>query len=464
MKGKAKGRAKKKKVSRIVIAAPGSGRGKTTFVSSLLALLKKHGEDVRAFKCGPDYIDPMFHESVLGIPSKNLDTFFCGPELLRASLYEDRGSINVIEGVMGLYDGIGMTEQASTYELARILNAPIILCVDAHGMGRSAAAVIKGFQAMDDAGLIRGVFLNRVSAGYYQKLAPWLEETCGIPVVGFLPNMPEAVLKSRHLGLESPEENEALAKLGKTAEMLEETLDLAKLKQVAESAEPLDVSVRFDDVLPPVSGTRAVVAVAKDEAFSFFYKDNLTALQKCGLELRFFSPMRDEKLPEGASALVLYGGYPELYAKELSANVSMRESIRTACDGGMPVIAECGGFMYLQEKLKTADGTFDMVGVFPGSAENRGKLIRFGYVRGTDGMSHLRGHEFHHFDVDEPGSAWTMTREATGEEYPAMHVKNGVVAGFPHFYYYSDVSFVKRFAYAAEAFSNMTRAMGRIRL
>ncbi|MBQ4309887.1 MAG: cobyrinic acid a,c-diamide synthase, partial [Lachnospiraceae bacterium] len=336
--------------------------------------------------------------------------------------------------------------------------------VDAHGMGRSAAAVIKGFQAMDDAGLIRGVFLNRVSAGYYQKLAPWLEETCGIPVVGFLPNMPEAVLKSRHLGLESPEENEALAKLGKTAEMLEETLDLAKLKQVAESAEPLDVSVRFDDVLPPVSGTRAVVAVAKDEAFSFFYKDNLTALQKCGLELRFFSPMRDEKLPEGASALVLYGGYPELYAKELSANASMRESIRTACDGGMPVIAECGGFMYLQEKLKTADGTFDMVGVFPGSAENRGKLIRFGYVRGTDGMSHLRGHEFHHFDVDEPGSAWTMTREATGEDYPAMHVKNGVVAGFPHFYYYSDVSFVKRFAYAAEAFSNMTRAMGRIRL
>lgn len=425
---------------RILISATGSGKGKTTISTGILSLLKRRGLDVHAFKCGPDYIDPMYHEAVLGLKSSNLDPFFCDDELLKSSFCDSVGEINIIEGCMGLFDGLGTTSEASSYSVAASLNTPIVLLVDAYGMGYSVVAMIKGFLAMDEKHLIKGVFLNRISKAYFDRISPVIENETGVSVIGFLPTQPESFFESRHLGLKSVSENNAFEKIEHIADIIDVSLDVDKLIKIANSAEALkDVKLLSNYV--SADGTDKVIAVARDDAFCFYYRDNIKALELAGARVVYFSPMNDSHLPEGYTGIYLGGGYPELFLDKLNANEAIRTEIFNAIEAGIPVIAECGGYMYLQDKICGVS----MVGVFDDSAENQNRSVRFGYVTGSYGNYELKGHEFHHYDVSDPGDAFEMTKASTGDKYNAVHVYNNCIAGFPHFYYLSCPDFVREF-------------------
>lgn len=431
--------------SRILISATSSGAGKTLFTSALLQVLKFN--NTHSFKCGPDYIDPMYHEVVLGIPSKNLDPYFMDEELMISSFMEDAGDINVIEGCMGLYDGLGVTSKCSTYEVSQKLKTPVILVVDAAKAGYSIVATIKGFIALDKNGLIKGVVLNRISEGYYKKLSKVIEDECHIKALGYIPVLKNATFESRHLGLKSVEENNAKEIILRVAALIKDTVDVESILKIAEQAKALKDSRPLSDyVNSSLTGEKPVIAVARDEVFNFLYKDNMTALEMCGANIEYFSPIHDKHLPKKAKGVVFPGGYPEIFAKELSDNKSMLNDVKTKIENGMPVLAECGGFMYLNKSIDFEDKTIDMVGIFDGVSKNAGRLVRFGYVNLKNDKYSIKGHEFHHFDVDNPGDYFNVTKAADGNvTYPSYFEYKNVIAGFPHLYYFSDVEFVKDF-------------------
>ena len=434
--------AQKKKIRRIMIAAPKSGSGKTTITCGLLQIFKENGEDISSCKCGPDYIDPMFHRQVLGIPTRNLDTFFTGEEGTRKLFLRDRreGGLVVMEGVMGLYDGLGgIREEGSSYHLAKVTQTPIILVVDAKGMGKSVIPLIAGFLAYDKAHLIRGVIFNRMSAAYYEILKSLAEEELGIAVLGYFPENKDLQIASRHLGLCMPGELEDLqGQIRMAAEKLRETVDIAKLLQIAEAAEPLEGEVteevsrakkesceeaeesksrEVDEAIHPR------IAVARDEAFCFYYEENLSLLEQAGAELVYFSPLHDKVLPENVHGMLLGGGYPELYAGQLSENSAMCTAIREVVIGGLPTVAECGGFLYLHTTLTDREGhSYPMVGVLPGKCFDTGKLVRFGYIEVEETAGHflpsgscIRAHEFHYYDSEDNGADCTATKPTTWE-------------------------------------------------
>lgn len=466
------------KLKRIMLAAPKSGSGKTTITCALLELLKEKGEQVVSYKCGPDYIDPMFHEEVLHIPSKNLDTFFTDEEQTKALFIKDRREqeFAVIEGVMGLFDGLsGIYEEGSSYHLAKITKTPIILVVDAKGMGRSLLPLIAGFLSYDTEKLIKGVFLNRMSKGFYQMIGPLIEKELGIDVVGYLSDQKEMILKSRHLGLVMPGELEDIhTELQKLAKKLDETLDTDKIMKIAESAceiettdaaacrnvyktETFDHASEFNDK-NGMTESKPVIGVARDEAFCFYYKDNLDMLEEMGASLVFFSPLHDKEIPKTCDALLLDGGYPELFAEKLQANISMRTSIRNAFQTGMPVVAECGGFMYLHDKLTDQNGnTYEMAGALPGTCAFQGKLVRFGYIQVQEKKSNflspgksIKGHEFHYYDSTDNGCACVATKPGTKRSYDCVLDRDDLFLGFPHLYYPSNPEFARSFVEKAE--------------
>lgn len=466
------------KLKRIMLAAPKSGSGKTTITCAVLELLKEKGEQVVSYKCGPDYIDPMFHEEVLHIPSKNLDTFFTDEEQTRALFIKDRSEqkFAVIEGVMGLFDGLsGIYEEGSSYHLAKITKTPIILVVDAKGMGRSLLPLIAGFLSYDTEKLIKGVFLNRMSKGFYQMIGPLIEKELGIDVVGYLPDQKEMILKSRHLGLVMPGELEDIhTELQQLAKKLDETLDTDKIIKIAKSAceiettdtaacrkiyktENFDHASEFNDITG-IPESKPVIGVAKDEAFCFYYKDNLDMLEEMGASLLFFSPLHDKEISKTCDALLLGGGYPELFAEKLQANISMRASIRNAFTRGMPVVAECGGFMYLHDKLTDQNGnTYEMVGALPGTCAFQGKLVRFGYIQVQEKKSNflspgksIKGHEFHYYDSTDNGCACVATKPGTKRNYDCVLDQDNLFLGFPHLYYPSNPEFARSFVEKAE--------------
>ena len=468
------------KLKRIMLAAPKSGSGKTTITCALLELLKEKGEQVVSYKCGPDYIDPMFHEEVLHIPSKNLDTFFTDEEQTKALFIKDRSEqeFAVIEGVMGLFDGLsGIYEEGSSYHLAKITKTPIILVVDAKGMGRSLLPLIAGFLSYDTEKLIKGVFLNRMSKGFYQMIGPLIEKELGIDVVGYLPDQKEMILKSRHLGLVMPGELEDIhTELQKLAKKLDETLDTDKIMKIAESAceiettdkaacrniyktEIFDHASEFTDKTG-IPESEPVIGVARDEAFCFYYKDNLDMLEEMGASLVFFSPLHDKEIPKTCDALLLGGGYPELFAEKLQANISMRTSIRNAFQTGMPVVAECGGFMYLHDKLTDQNGnTYEMAGALPGTCAFQGKLVRFGYIQVQEKESNflfsgksIKGHEFHYYDSTDNGCACVATKPGTKRSYDCVLDRDDLFLGFPHLYYPSNPEFARSFVEKAESY------------
>ena len=442
---------------RVMIAGFGSGDGKTTLSLALLSYLREKYERVSAFKCGPDYIDPLFHGEIMGKPSKNLDPFFMEEQELRESFCRGAkdSDMSLIEAAMGLYDGIGATSHASAYEVAKTLCCPIILCVDARGKGASLIPLIKGFLAADEEGLIKGLILNRISRNFYEKIKPEIERTCKISVLGFLPVMKECGFSSRYLGLNLEERKNIISKIENVKCEFLLSLDDEAFRDIANSAPELTFEGVRENKIKSLGHERPekapVIAVARDEAFSFYYEDNLSLLTELGAKIIYFSPLHDSALPKEADGIILGGGYPEKYAKELSENVSMISSVRNAAEKGMPVHGECGGYMYLCKTIKTPDGEWDMCGIFLESAFYAGKSIRFGYIYleardEKNGRNYsLRGHEFHHYDVTEAGDFFKAKKASEDVKYSAGRRYKNVIAGFPHIFYDSDISFAADF-------------------
>ena len=446
-------------IPRVMIAAPSSGSGKTLVTCALLRLLQKLGRHVRSFKCGPDFIDPLFHSKVLSLPSINIDTYFTGEELSRAIFAEHASGADmaVIEGVMGFFDGVGgVSLQASSADVARVTQTPVILVVDVSGMSRSVVALVKGFCEYGGHQLIRGLILNKVPPMLFARYKKLIEEELGLPVLACLPPCPQYIWKSRHLGLLLPEElGDIQRQIDAVADLLEENLDVAALQRIAGKAPALDCPPVESflgitrDAPSPYKGLR--IAVAKDEAFCFYYEDNLELLRKFGAELLYFSPLRDSSLP-AADGVLIGGGYPELHAEGLEANSAMRLSLRRAVRDGLPLLAECGGFMYAQDFLTDQNGRrFAMAGAVAGHSYYTGKLVRFGYAEFTerepvDGTRLcIRGHEFHYFDSSNNGTAYRARKAFGGREWDCMVSEKKVIAGFPHLYYYAETRFVQRF-------------------
>ena len=455
------------RLKRVMIGAPKSGSGKTTLTCALLQALKNQGKKVISYKCGPDYIDPMFHETVLQIPSKNLDTFFCGEEDTKRLFLEGRtgDEFAVIEGVMGLFDGLGgIREEGSSYHLAKITKTPIILIVDAKGMGRSVLALISGFLGYDKEHLIKGVILNRMSKAYYHIIKPLIEEELKIKVVGYFPDQKENSVGSRHLGLVMPEEiSDIRKKLEKLSETFKTTVSLEQIEEIGKSAENLaDDSTDIRKIQKCTEDEKPVIGVAKDEAFCFYYRDNLKLLESYGARIRFFSPLHDREIPKVCDGLLFGGGYPELYAKKLSDNISMKESIRSAALKGMPIVAECGGFMYLHSSLIDPEGvSHAMADVVRGECFYTGKLVRFGYVEIEEKDSHflpvnqkIKGHEFHYYDSTRNGMDCICRKPVSGQEYSFVIANENQWLGFPHLYYPSNPAFAKAFTEKAVKYKN----------
>ena len=447
------------KTPRFLLCATGSGSGKTTVTCGLLQALKERGLRPAAFKCGPDYIDPMFHSTVIGAKSRNIDTFFSGdlaPGLMARAARDC--DISVIEGVMGYYDGIADSTDASTYDVAVRTKTPAVLLVNAAGMSVSAAAIVKGFVQLMPESMIRGVILNKMAPSIYPEIKAVIEEKTGVWVYGYVPKLPELMIESRHLGLVRPEEVEGLReKLHALAGELEKTVDVDGLLALAATAPDIDLTAPD---LPQV-GTGLRIAVARDEAFCFYYEDNMTALRDMGAEIVEFSPIREEKLPENCQGLLLGGGYPELHAQQLSENEAMRRSVCQALAVGMPCIAECGGFMYLHETVEYPAGMrYPMCGVIPGMVYYTGKLGRFGYIELTaneDSIlgpagTKLRGHEFHYFDSTDNGEALTARKPRRKRNWQCAHARGNLLCGFPHLYFYSNPNCAQSFLEACAAF------------
>ncbi len=447
---------------RFMLAAAASGSGKTLITCGILQALCDRGLKVASFKCGPDYIDPMFHARVIGTKARNLDTFFTDEATTRDLFVRGakEADVSVIEGVMGYYDGLGgISAKASSYDMARVTDTPVVLIVNCRGMSLSLLALVRGFIGFREDSRIRGVILNQCSERMYLKLKSLLKAELGVQAHGYVPYMPELQLKSRHLGLVTPDEVEGLREnLRRLGQTLERTLDIDELLELARTAPEIKREGRLADcgkARAQLESTEPapVIAVARDEAFCFLYEENLDLLRELGAELRFFSPLHDGELPQ-ADGLLLYGGYPELYARQLSENRSMRESIRRALERGLPCMAECGGFMYLQEELEDMDGvSHAMVGALAGRSFYTKKLSRFGYVAlrpqkdqmlGTD-IGEIRAHEFHYFDSTACGDAFHAQKPQRADGWECIQGSASCIAGFPHLYYHSNPEIAVRF-------------------
>ncbi|MDE6019883.1 MAG: cobyrinate a,c-diamide synthase [Ruminococcus sp.] len=428
-------------MTRFMIAGTNSGCGKTTVTCAILSALKKRGKDISAFKCGPDYIDPMFHRQAIGIPSHNLDCFFCNDKMLKTILRKYSGEVSIIEGVMGFYDG----GKSSSYCISEITKTPVIIVIDCKGMSNSIGAVMKGFLDYCKPNNIAGFIFNRLS----ERVIPLAKKMCrelGTKYFGSFPKS-DIIFESRQLGLVTSDE----------VENIMEKLD--KLGELAEKYMCLDMMLglkadELNDDMPLIKTAynSPLIAVAKDNAFCFQYAENISLLEEMGCRIQYFSPIDDNRLPE-ADGLILCGGYPEIYVKKLSLNISMRESIKNAVLSGMPTIAECGGFMYLHRELTDENGKiYPMAGVIDASVFPTKKLQRFGYAEMVASIDNLlcrngetiKIHEFHYWDSTSCGNGFTAKKN-DGSEYLCCHMNDALYAGFPHLYFYSNIDIAKRF-------------------
>ena len=441
-----------------MLAAMHSGAGKTVMSCALMAALKARGYDVRAFKCGPDYIDPMFHSRVIGVESRNLDLFLQGEAgVCRSLARAGDGEFAVLEAAMGYYDGLGGTDTASAWALSRLTKTPVLLVVKPGGSSLTLAAQICGLRDFRPDSALAGILLNACTERRYQALRASLEAETGLPVLGFLPPTPEARIESRHLGLLTAGEIADLnGRFRVLAAQLERSVELDRLLALASADDPAPVP-------QPLRAPRCRIALARDEAFCFVYRDSLDALRGAGAELVEFSPLRDAGLPEDADGLYLPGGYPELYARTLSFNRTMRESVRRAVADGLPTVAECGGFLYLQESLEDENGNaFPMCGALPGRGYKTGALCRFGYetlYAAEDSLLFRAGeripaHEFHHWDSTANGGA-LLAEKADGSTFACGVVSDSLYAAFPHLHLDGGARLAERFVKACEAWKHL---------
>ena len=444
---------------KILITAPQSNTGKTSVTCGLLEMALRRGLDPCALKCGPDYIDPMFHKAVLGIDSHNLDIFLAGESKIRqlAQSYSIGHRAVICEGVMGYYDGVGASSEASSWHVAVCADFRSILVIRPKGASLSLAAVIKGMAEFREDSRIAGIFLNDCSPALYKSLAPMLEEETGIPVLGYLPHMEEAVFKSRHLGLYTAGEIKDLKeRIGIIADKMEETVDFDRILEIYNSEDCEEQGECSEAV-----HNGPVIAVARDDAFNFCYSETLEAWQKEGAEVQYFSPMKDKQVPADASALYLPGGYPEIYARELSENTSMLQSVRACREAGMPIVAECGGFLYLGRSLEDSEGKiYNMAGVLEGDGRKQSRLVRFGYASikaKEDSMLFAKGesvpvHEFHYWDSSENGDSFNAYKKTGDRKWQCGFADEIMYAGFPHLYFAGDNNMAARFVEAAEKY------------
>lgn len=452
-------------IPRLMIAAPGSGSGKTTVTCGLLQAFVNRGVNVVSFKCGPDYIDPMFHTEVLGLKSRNLDLFFTDEDATRALLCKNaaESELAVIEGVMGYYDGLaGISTAASSYELARTTKTPAVLLIDCKGKSVSILPEIKGFLEFRKDSGVCGVILNRLPAALYPDLAKLIEREVGIKVYGYVPALQECSLESRHLGLVTAKEVGNLREiLQKLAAQMDKTVEISGLLELAAQAPELSCEgdIRQSGETGNAAGQEAAeeavrIGVAMDKAFCFYYQDNLELLEELGAEIVPFSPLEDRGLPEGLCGLIFGGGYPELYLDELEQNVRMMRDIREALRENMPCLAECGGFMYLHQWVEDRSGNrFPMVGAVEGGSYPTERLGRFGYISltsqqdsvlGSAGLT-LKGHEFHYWDSTDTGDAFQAQKPLRKTGWSCMVAKGNLLAGYPHIHYCSNPAAAENF-------------------
>ncbi|GGR64060.1 MULTISPECIES: cobyrinate a,c-diamide synthase [Streptomyces] len=438
-------------VPRLVVAAPSSGSGKTTVATGLMAAFAARGLAVSPHKVGPDYIDPGYHALATGRTGRNLDAYLCGPELVAPLfLHGARGcDLAVVEGVMGLYDGAaGQGELASTAHVAKLLRAPVVLVVDASSQSRSVAALVHGFASWDPEVRLGGVILNKVGSDRHEELLREALDSSGVPVLGVLRRVPQVDTPSRHLGLVPVAERraDAVDAVAAMAAQVERGCDLDALSRLASSAGPLP-GVPWEAPVG-VAGRRAVVAVAGGPAFTFSYAEHAELLTAAGAEVVTFDPLRDERLPEGTAGLVIGGGFPEVYAAELSANESLRGAVAELALSGAPVAAECAGLLYLCREL---DGR-PMCGVLDATARMSERLTlgyRDAVAVGDSALAaagtRMRGHEFHR-TVVEPGAgaapAWGVTAPVRRVE---GFVQQGVHASYLHTHWAAEPGVARRF-------------------
>ncbi len=444
---------------RFLLCAPSSGAGKTTAACAILQALTDLGKRPAAFKSGPDYIDPMFHREVIGAYSANLDLFLMGEEAVRAGLCEARGMVALIEGAMGYYDGVSVSGESSAYDLACRTRTPAVLVLNAKGQALSAAAVAKGMLTFRPDSNIQGVILNRVPAMFYPRLKKSVEAETGLRVYGFLPERPDCSLESRHLGLVTAAEVGALReKLAVLSGLARQYIDLDGLLSLA------DIAPELQPPAPPaaITAARPRIAVARDRAFCFYYDGALRFLEELGAELAEFSPLRDRALPENSAGLYLGGGYPELYAEELSGNTQMRAAVKTAIQRGLPTIAECGGFLYLHRTLEDDKGRpFPMCGVIEADAHRTERLQRFGYITMTARAGGLLGpagttfpaHEFHYWESAGPGADFSARKPRSTRGWDCGHHGRTLYAGFPHFHLRAVPNIAQKFVRDCESYT-----------
>ncbi|RFU64523.1 cobyrinate a,c-diamide synthase [Peribacillus saganii] len=432
---------------RIVIAGTGSGVGKTTVTLAIMSALKQRGLSVQGFKCGPDYIDPSYHTAVTGRPSRNLDSWMADTDSVLEIFH--RGSstadISVIEGVMGFFDGKDPASNiGTTADISVITKSPVILIVNCSSMARSAAAIVKGFQVFSAAPNIVGVIANRVgSEGHYKIVKTAIEQECGIPVIGYLKREQDIEIPERHLGLiPSIERGELNGFFDRLGSLLEETVDLDLLLKLSEAA---SLNKPSKSIFPEAQGTKVRLAIAKDQAFNFYYQENLELLQSYGGELVFFSPLHGEVLPNDIQGLYLGGGFPEEYAAELADQQEVNQSIKEAILKGLPTLAECGGYMYLTESISTTENeNYSMIGIIPGRVKMQSRLAALGYrtIKGQQENYLLmdgevaKGHEFHYskYEASEESPFAYETKGMRGNKKEG-YTKHNLIAGYTHLYF-----------------------------
>ena len=442
----------------LVIAGVRSGVGKTTIATGIMGALTRREMRVQPFKAGPDYIDPSYHKLACGVPSRNLDTWLMSHAAV-SELYQrasDSRQISVIEGVMGVFDGhSNLSEEGSSAELAKLLDAPVILVADASKVARSVAAEVLGYQLFDPDLRIAGVILNGVGGPRHLDFcAPQIEATTGLPVLGYLPRREELVQPERHLGLIPTVEGTVVNEWYDTLiAQVEETIDLDRLLKIAASSNPpAAVPSLYPEEDQP---KRAVIALAQDPAFSFYYQDSLDLLQAWGAELVPFSPLVDVGLPAGAGGVYIGGGFPEMFAQQLSQNEPMLQSMRQAVGRGLPVYAECGGLMYLGQSLSDLEGVqHTMVGAIPVVSSMAGRQLHLGYREVescTDSPllrkgQRVRGHEFHWSVLEQPADPeQAVYRVVDQDNRPEGFQTGSVWASYIHIHLGSDPTLAKRF-------------------
>ncbi|UWG95483.1 cobyrinate a,c-diamide synthase [Dehalobacter sp. DCM] len=440
------------KIPRIMIAAAGSNSGKTTITCAILQAFMKKGLTPSAFKCGPDFIDPMFHTEVIGTKSRNLDLFLLPEDVCKYLLVKNarESQIAVLEGVMGYYDGLGIGETtASSYHLAGVTKTPVILVINCAGAALSIAAQIQGFSNFRPNSRVKGVILNNLSPALYPSYKSMIEHETNIAVIGYFPKMSECSLESRHLGLITAAEVENLQhKLDLLADQALASVDLDQMMEIARENEEID----YCDY--PIENIAAVtLAVARDKAFCFYYQDSLELLEQMGARIEYFSPLKDEMVP-ACDGIILGGGYPEIFAKELAENKTMLQQIRNLLDKETPCIAECGGFMYLLDSIKDKDGNqCEMAGFLKGNATLTDRLHRFGYITLTAQHDNLlckkgesiNAHEFHYSDSTLNGESFIAERPSGKAQWNCIHANEHLAVGYPHMHLWGNTDFARSF-------------------